>query len=269
MRICNFRLLARANKTRRLINNETAIFCSPKSIKSQTWHNLEPPASSKSSVVSQLWIIFIATFRKMSSIFYTFLLSNTRHRLPPCNIAICCTVFVIPVLADMAFKLLSAGWHLIKIWDLHLSWEGGVLCRCLRALCAQPVLIFCSSAGPQRVQQMFPSVPVLRRAADRGVPQFSQDGHVSIHGPLLICYTGTQRGEWNMPGFRIQRTMWESGVLITCLNDFRGKKRSIFVTFGKIVSFLKSASPVKWPKPKTNWSYKHFCLCKWIFVTRF
>lgn len=75
-------------------------------------------------------------------------------------VAICCTLFVIPALTHMTFKLLSAGWHLIKIWDLHLS--GGGCCLCLYA---EFVLIFYSSAGTQRVQQMFPSVPVLRGAA--------------------------------------------------------------------------------------------------------
>lgn len=58
------------------------------------------------------------------------------------------------------------------------------------AVCAHAVLIFCSTAGPQRVQQMFPSVSVLWRAATRGPPQLSKDGHISIYSPILIRNTG-------------------------------------------------------------------------------
>lgn len=40
-------------------------------------------------------------------------------------------MFVILVLTDMAFKQLSAGWHLIRIQDLHLSWgKWGSACVC-------------------------------------------------------------------------------------------------------------------------------------------
>lgn len=41
-------------------------------------------------------------------------------------------MFVILVLTDVTFKQLSAGWHLIKIQDLHLSWgENGAAYACV------------------------------------------------------------------------------------------------------------------------------------------
>lgn len=150
-----------------------------------------------------MWL-FVSLYRSISSLFFLFcffklvfhifICSNTHVKMLSCyNIAICCTLFVIPALTHMTFKLLSAGWHLIKIWDLHLS--GGGCCLCLYA---EFVLIFYSSAGTQRVQQMFPSVPVLRGAAVWGFPQLSQDSHVSIHGPLFVRYSGTHQRIWHI-----------------------------------------------------------------------
>lgn len=174
--------------------------------KIQTWCCQEFPISLQIYLLLTLQVLFICKYLHATFWYFTWAISYFIHSHLATLTSQCflsttfqhvVTVFVIPVLTDMAFKLLSAGWHLIKIWDLHLSWGGGGggLCRCL---CAQSVLIFCSSAGPQRVQQMFPSVPVLRRAAVWGPPQRSQDSHVSLHGPLLICNTGT----FTPPGIR-------------------------------------------------------------------
>jgi len=117
---------------------------------------------------------------------FTFSFGNAHVELyPSYDIALCYTSSVISVFTVALFKPLAFN------TDLGFpALMSRLMCHSL-CQCVHYVLTFCSFVGSERVQQMFPSVPVLWSTTTRGFPQLSQGRHFSVHSPLLLCYTGT------------------------------------------------------------------------------
>ena len=96
----------------------------------------------------QVWICkhLLCNILRFDFSWYLYILTDSYITvLPLYNVSHVVTVFAIPVLTDMAFKLLSAGWHLIWRFGICISHRGIVVSLSVCSVCAG-LLLHCRSA---------------------------------------------------------------------------------------------------------------------------